>query len=494
MNENKFALIIGIEKYLEKTISSVLFAENDAKGVLNCLLELGFDSKNITHLLSSQATKTQIEFRIRHLCKTVHENDEILIFFAGHGVAINGANYITCFDTIPSDLANTCITLKWILDLIQSSKSNRVVLFLDSCHSGLEIDDSMRGIFDIFDESEIEAFFADAEYAVGFSSCSSDEYSYSSPNLKHGIWTYHLIKAFRGEVSLALQNKKYITSASLQNYLAKEVPTTLRMEHPNPVVQTPKCFGSFSKEFLLFDLSNLLQRRAAERRAKIKDIKQINLLGFDIGNIRELSGFIKGSHRVPKTIDDYTKSFVERIATKDVENEATEVFNLLRRHLRYKRREIKLELEGSLATIATKDFEFSIFYTQDDDDESSYRIEYEIANIKDSSVLLKKNLQPVLRYFNEVRVSISGKIDIEEIIDMLEENESDNVKISYPPDCSELIIKIDDNDWEVKLTHNSFAVVSSSNKSPATMIEYLIKSQKVLASNSNLLPILEAQQ
>ena len=196
MNENKFALIIGIEKYLEKTISSVLFAENDAKGVLNCLLELGFDSKNITHLLSSQATKTQIEFRIRHLCKTVHENDEILIFFAGHGVAINGANYITCFDTIPSDLANTCITLKWILDLIQSSKSNRVVLFLDSCHSGLEIDDSMRGIFDIFDESEIEAFFADAEYAVGFSSCSSDEYSYSSPNLKHGIWTYHLIKAF----------------------------------------------------------------------------------------------------------------------------------------------------------------------------------------------------------------------------------------------------------------------------------------------------------
>lgn len=494
MNKNKFALIIGIEKYLENKISSVLFAENDAREVRNCLVELGFDSNNITFLLSSQATKTKIEFHLRHLCKTVQENDEILIFFAGHGVAINGVNYITCFDTIPSDLAHTCIALKWILDLIKSSKSNRVVLFLDSCHSGLEIDDSMRGIFDVLDESEIDAFFADAEYAVGFSSCSSDEYSYSSPNLKHGIWTYHLIKVFKGEAPLALQNNKYITSASLQNYLAKEVPTTLKMEHPDPVVQTPKCFGSFSKEFILFDLTDLLQRRAVERRVKIKDIKQINLLGYETGNIRELSGFLKGSHSIPKTINDYTKAFVERIARKDVENEATELFDLLKKHLKYKRKEIRLELEDSLATITTKDFEFSIFYTQDDSDESSYRIEYQITNIKDMSVFLKDKLQSTLRYFNEIKLYISGKIDIEEIIDKIEERESENVEISYPPECSELTIKVNGYDWYIKLTRNSLAILSSSHESPAKMIEHLRESHKVLASNSNLMPILEAQQ
>ena len=56
---NRFALIIGLEKYAER-IPVVQFAENDAKKVHECLIELGIEPRDITCLVSSQATKAKV--------------------------------------------------------------------------------------------------------------------------------------------------------------------------------------------------------------------------------------------------------------------------------------------------------------------------------------------------------------------------------------------------------------------------------------------------
>ena len=76
---NRFALIIGIENYAER-ITPVRFAENDATKLHECLLELGLDSRDITCLLSSQATKTKVESELRRLAALANKGDEILLF------------------------------------------------------------------------------------------------------------------------------------------------------------------------------------------------------------------------------------------------------------------------------------------------------------------------------------------------------------------------------------------------------------------------------
>lgn len=487
---NRFALIIGLEKYAER-ITAVRFAENDATKLHECLIELGIDPRDITCLQSSQATKTKVESELRRIVALANKGDEILLFFAGHGVSISGSNYITCYDTVPTDLVNSCISLQWIMNLFKTSASERKIIFLDSCHSGLEIDESMRGIIDSMNEFEIDAFFADSEYEVGFASCRADQSSYSSPNLRHGIWTYHLLEALRGDASSAVEKDKYITSSSLQNFLATQVPKTLRMEHPNPVPQTPKCFGSFSKEFQLFNLDPILAKREAERKARVTGLKSVDLIGRKGGAIRELRGFKKGFHRVPDSVDSYTQSFVEGIASDDLEQEATEIHDKLKANFKYKRKEIKFDIDGASAIIATKDFDLSIHYTQDSDDAAAYTIEYQINNIKDPDVLLNDGLQKILnRHFDQVRFLIDGSINLEDMIDAIEAEEPEGVDLEYPADCSSLTISLLGCDWEILVTSHGVSIVNSYLESPTKMLSYLKDGRNLIYSQSLLRPLL----
>jgi uncharacterized caspase-like protein len=54
------------------------------------------------------------------------------------------------------------------------------------------------------------------------------EKSYPSDLLKHGIWTWHLLKALRGEEPAAIVRGKFITSSSLKDYLSSAIPSYIR--------------------------------------------------------------------------------------------------------------------------------------------------------------------------------------------------------------------------------------------------------------------------
>ena len=59
-------------------------------------------------------------------------------------------------------------------------------------------------------DEEFKDFFKDSEYHIAFASCQIDQYSYSSNILKHGIWSYYIIEALKGESPDALEKKRFI--------------------------------------------------------------------------------------------------------------------------------------------------------------------------------------------------------------------------------------------------------------------------------------------
>lgn len=488
---NRFALIIGLERYAE-AIGRVIFAENDAKAFRDCLLELGYDPRDVTCLISSQATRTKIESEIQRLVRLAQEDDEILFFFSGHGVAINTSNYITCCDTAKADLPNTCISLGWIINLISTASSTRKLIFLDTAHSGLRINDKSPRITDPMDEGELVAFFANADNAVGFVSCQTHELSYSGPNIRHGIWTYHLLQALRGGARNALNSNNLVTSESLQNYLASEIPKTLRIENPNRVTQTPICFGNISHDFVLFDVSALIGRRATDRKEKLVGVKSIDLIGARSGQVKELSGFKKGLHQVPETVNGYTASFVAGIAAQDVEFEATKLYEQIKSNFKYKRRDIKLELDGASAVVATKDFDLSITYSQDTEDPGSYSIEYLINNVRDAEALNDEGLQNILdRHFDEVRFLLKGEIDLEELIDAIESEDDGEILIDYPADCSSLRITLDGCRWSIKLSQNCISIINHHLEAPTIMLSFFNEGQSLISKRTALRHLLE---
>jgi len=202
-----------------------------------------------------------MESKIRTIIRKVNSNNILLIFYAGHGFAANSMNFITCHDTQIDDLENTSIKLQDIFTQLRQSKCKRILLFLDCCHSGMPIDDKMRDLITDMSTDELRTFCQESEFCFGFASCKPDEYSYSSDNFKHGIWTHSLIQALSGNDENAFEKEFIITARSLQTYLSKQVRNTLKIELNATVSQNPISFGHMTGEFMIADLKSIMKQR-----------------------------------------------------------------------------------------------------------------------------------------------------------------------------------------------------------------------------------------
>src|SRR5579859_6990744 len=121
---------------------------------------------------------------------------------------------------------------------LRGSRCKRVVLFLDSCESGI-LDIPSRTIISHLTPTELEDFFNSAEFCVCFASSETSQSSYSASSLKHGIWTYHVIEALKGEAPDILEQGRYLTATVLQDYLMRAVPRTIAKSFSTPIHQTP---------------------------------------------------------------------------------------------------------------------------------------------------------------------------------------------------------------------------------------------------------------
>jgi hypothetical protein len=489
MNE-KHAIIIAVENYQDRRISSVTYAENDAKKFASVIEQHGFQKTNTTILINDHATKTRIESIFRTILRKLHENDQLFIFYAGHGFSDSNKNYITCHDTIYTDLTSTSVSLQSIFNHVQKSECQKAIFFIDSCHSGLDIDESMRGMLSEMTDEEFENFCNESKYHVVFASCHNDESSFSSNNLKHGIWTYHIIEAFNGSNRRALERKVYLTTSSLQNYLSSEVPITLKNSFTSRRNQTPRLWGNLSREFIIADFKEIFNRRRIESKTT-SQIKKASFLGFKFGSIKSLSGFKKG-YRIPEYVSDTTRSFVRGIGDKELTNEANQIFSDLQSNFKYKRREISFNQDDGSASILTPDFSVYISIDLDEEDLEQYIIKLDVSEIKNPDSLASKEFADTFdNVFDRTSFYFTKSPNIEKIIDRIEDiNIPDKIKVEYPADASNCTIFLDDFSGYMSVDSNGISLIHRRKTTVKNLLEITNKLPNFLIDNKivGLLP------
>ena len=129
----------------------------------------------------------------------------------------NGQYYFCSYGASPSDLPSTALTWDRFEALIASLNAGRVILFLDTCHSG-----------DVIGRVSGDRFAEDIarHSAVVFTSCKGIEYSLEDPRLGHGLFTYALLKGMEGEADLLKDGQ--ITMSELKAYVENSVPLMAR--------------------------------------------------------------------------------------------------------------------------------------------------------------------------------------------------------------------------------------------------------------------------
>ncbi|QDS90164.1 Caspase domain protein [Rosistilla ulvae] len=124
------AMVIGNGAY---SVGSLANPANDAKAISDALTDLGFDVTTEIDL-----THQNMDRAINKFCQQVDEGGLAFFFFAGHGIQVDGENYLIPVDAdIPdqSFVKYKAVSLSLILDSLGKSRSNMNVVVLDCCRN-----------------------------------------------------------------------------------------------------------------------------------------------------------------------------------------------------------------------------------------------------------------------------------------------------------------------------------------------------------------------
>src|ERR1700675_2167349 len=132
--ENRLALVIGQSAY--RSVPALPNPANDAKAVTQMLTDSGFEVSTAADLSQNEMRDKVSEFAGKVAAKGA--DTVALVFYAGHGLQIDGENFLVPVDVDPkreADIPIQAVRLNDILNTLTSVPTKMRIVLLDSCRN-----------------------------------------------------------------------------------------------------------------------------------------------------------------------------------------------------------------------------------------------------------------------------------------------------------------------------------------------------------------------
>lgn len=237
----KRALIIGISDYISPNLK-LNYADNDAFMFKDYLSQIEkVSEENLCFLANEEATGMRISQELKNIYSKAVSGDVVYIYFAGHGDVIDDfgdkVGYLLAADANANQEYNGVggvLPLAYLNEKVipkLTEKGIKVFLVLDACRSGF--------IYKEGTQKNMGAIQAMFENAIKFLSCGPNELSYESSELKHGYFTYYLVKALAGSADNNADNN--LQYNEIDDYLYNNVNNLVSKKHNQnqiPIIRT----------------------------------------------------------------------------------------------------------------------------------------------------------------------------------------------------------------------------------------------------------------
>lgn len=187
LDQNKrWAILVGIENYEDSGINDLKYSVDDVKAVYKALVDPnkgGFAPQNVRLLIDDASsvnlhptetlkpTRLNILDSLQNWLRDTQPDDTVLFYFSGHGVADKGGkNYLVPIDAKLGLLQDSAISMQRVNEILNDKElipAQKIVVVLDSCHSGTRVDAKAMETGRILDP-----LFTNAEGRVTLASCS----------------------------------------------------------------------------------------------------------------------------------------------------------------------------------------------------------------------------------------------------------------------------------------------------------------------------------
>jgi uncharacterized caspase-like protein len=130
----RVALVIGNATYSNRSVRTLVNSKHDAEDLGSALEKLGF---SVSRLFD--ASLKAMRGAVDQFASNLHEWDDVLFFYAGHGIQIEAENYLVPVDYVQAggekEAKSRCFPASEAQDGIKKSNARTNIIVLDACRN-----------------------------------------------------------------------------------------------------------------------------------------------------------------------------------------------------------------------------------------------------------------------------------------------------------------------------------------------------------------------
>jgi formylglycine-generating enzyme required for sulfatase activity len=222
----KYALVIGVEKYIPDQLSTLNYAEDDAVALGEALGKLGFavitmTSKNDNPLLRP-SDAISITRQITQRLSDRKETDTVVLALSGHGVEFGDEKNESWFCPEKADLSdrNTLVRMSSVLEAIGACGAGKKLLLVDACRDKFLPKSGSKGVNVVDTGSSGPPRLEPSAGTLALFACRSGERSFELSDRGHGVFTSHVLDYLNGKANAELYENGQATVKGLDAFVS----------------------------------------------------------------------------------------------------------------------------------------------------------------------------------------------------------------------------------------------------------------------------------
>ena len=199
VNENRFAIVIGIQNYDDNTLSKLEWTASDAK-FIHETLQNRYGCQPDNTLLLVDETRVRIEQAIPDWLGKSDIASEVIVFFAGHAyVDGDGLSFLAAKDFDLSRITESGISLSWLREQLEDCPAREKVLLLDCSRVGEGADQQRQlSAARLIESLKPEKDPAEFRTTWAIASCTADQRGLDWTEKQHGLFGWFVATAYSG--------------------------------------------------------------------------------------------------------------------------------------------------------------------------------------------------------------------------------------------------------------------------------------------------------
>ena len=199
VNDNRFAIVIGIQNYDDNTLSKLAWSVADAK-LIHETLQNRYGCKPENTLLLVDETRVRIEQAIPDWLGRSDITSEVIVFFAGHAyVDDDGLAFLAAKDFDFSRITESGISLSWLREQLETCPAREKLLLLDCSRVGDGADQQRQlSAARMIESLKPEKDPAEFRTTWAISSSTADQRGLDWVEKQHGLFGLFVANAYSG--------------------------------------------------------------------------------------------------------------------------------------------------------------------------------------------------------------------------------------------------------------------------------------------------------